>query len=88
MELDPNLPIIVLTGHASQENTIGSLVKGAFAYLTKPYNSQELKAVLRRAVSSKAWSFVPNMSNRPCWQVNSGSDVGRVRDGRHRVGGP
>ncbi len=53
MELDPSLPIIILTGHASQENTIGSLVKGAFAYLTKPYNSQELKAILRRAVTVK-----------------------------------
>jgi PAS domain S-box-containing protein len=53
MELDPDLPIIILTGHASMENTIGSLVKGAFAYLTKPYNKQELTAVLRRAVSVK-----------------------------------
>jgi PAS domain S-box-containing protein len=53
MELDPSLPIIILTGHASEENTIGSLVKGAFAYLTKPYNTQELKAVLRRAVNVK-----------------------------------
>ncbi len=52
-ELDPHLPIIVLTGHASAENTIGSLIRGAFAYLTKPYNSQEVKAVLRRAVSVK-----------------------------------
>lgn len=53
MELDPNLPIIVLTGHANDDNTIGSLARGAFAYLTKPYNSQELKAILRRAVSVK-----------------------------------
>ena len=53
MELDPDLPIIILTGHASTENTIGSLVKGAFAYLTKPYNKQELTAILRRAVSVK-----------------------------------
>lgn len=53
MELDPSLPIIILTGNATPENTIGSLTKGAFAYLTKPYNSQELKAVLRRAVSVK-----------------------------------
>lgn len=52
-ELDPHLPVIVLTGHASTENTIGSLVRGAFAYLTKPYNLQEVKAVLRRAVSVK-----------------------------------
>ncbi|HVG02601.1 MAG TPA: PAS domain S-box protein, partial [Nitrospira sp.] len=45
--------IIILTGNATPENTIGSLTKGAFAYLTKPYNSQELKAILRRAVAVK-----------------------------------
>ena len=53
MELDPSLPIIILTGNATPENTIGSLTKGAFAYLTKPYNTQELKAILRRAVAVK-----------------------------------
>ncbi|MBS0171791.1 MAG: PAS domain S-box protein [Nitrospira sp.] len=52
-ELDASLPVIILTGNATAENTIGSLGKGAFAYLTKPYNSLELKAVLRRAVSVK-----------------------------------
>ncbi|MCW5797868.1 MAG: PAS domain S-box protein [Nitrospira sp.] len=53
MELDASLPVIILTGNATSENTIGSLAKGAFAYLTKPYNTQELKAVIRRAVSVK-----------------------------------
>ncbi len=52
-ELDASLPVIILTGNATAENTIGSLAKGAFAYLTKPYNSLELKTVLRRAVSVK-----------------------------------
>ncbi len=52
-ELDASLPVIVLTGNVTAENTIGSLAKGAFAYLTKPYNSLELKTVLRRAVSIK-----------------------------------
>ena len=53
MELDASLPVIILTGNATSENTIGSLAKGAFAYLTKPYNAQELKAIIRRAVSVK-----------------------------------
>lgn len=53
MDLDPKLPIIVLTGHANDDNTIGSLTRGAFAYLTKPYNSREIKAILRRAVAVK-----------------------------------
>jgi len=49
--LDPRLPIIVLTGYATVENTIETLVKGAFAYLIKPYNQEEIKAILRRAVA-------------------------------------
>ncbi|MEE8606464.1 MAG: response regulator [Nitrospiraceae bacterium] len=53
MELDPKLPIIVLTGYATVENTVGSLVKGAFAYLTKPYNPDEVMAILKRAVAVK-----------------------------------
>ena len=58
-ELDASLPVIVLTGNVTAENTIGSLAKGAFAYLTKPYNSLELKTVLRRAVSIKGLRFEP-----------------------------
>jgi len=53
MELDPKLPIIVLTAYATLENTVGSLVKGAFAYLTKPYNPDEVMATLKRAVAVK-----------------------------------
>ena len=53
MELDPKLPIIVLTGYATVENTVGSLVKGAFSYLTKPYNPDEVLATLKRAVAVK-----------------------------------
>lgn len=54
MQLDPKLPIIVLTAYAVQEHTVGSLQKGAFAYLTKPYNSEEVKATIGRAISVRA----------------------------------
>jgi len=50
-KLDPRLPIIVLTGYATVENTIETLVKSAFAYLIKPYNQEDIKAILRRAVA-------------------------------------
>ena len=49
-ELDPSLPIIVLTGYATVENTMKTRVKNAFAHLTKPYNQEEIKTILRRAV--------------------------------------
>lgn len=46
----PALPVIVLTAFASQDYRTKSLSRGAFSYLTKPYNRDELRAVLRRAV--------------------------------------
>ena len=49
-ELDPKLPIIVLTGHATVENNIGALLRGAFACLAKPYDTDDLTSALRRAV--------------------------------------
>lgn len=50
---DPSLPVIIVTAHIAQERTVGSLGKGAFAYLTKPYNREELRQTLRRAIGVK-----------------------------------
>lgn len=49
-ELDAIMPVIVLTGFVTVNNTIGSLKKGAFAYLTKPYHQDEVRATVKRAV--------------------------------------
>ncbi len=54
MEIDATLPVIVLTGQTGEDNRIRSLTKGAFAYVTKPYNLEEIKATLIRAVGVKA----------------------------------
>jgi PAS domain S-box-containing protein len=53
LEIDPKLPVIVLTAYKNDEKMISCLSKGAFAYLTKPFNAAELKATLRRAVGVK-----------------------------------
>jgi PAS domain S-box-containing protein len=50
---DPSLPVIIVTAHIAQERTVGSLAQGAFAYLTKPYNREELRETLRRAIGVK-----------------------------------
>lgn len=51
IELDATLPVIVLTAYVSTESKIGSFRKGAFAYLPKPYNPEEMTATLRRAIA-------------------------------------
>ncbi|HTL62067.1 MAG TPA: PAS domain S-box protein [Nitrospira sp.] len=49
-EMDPLLPVIVLTASIQEQYTVEALRRGAFAYITKPYNRDELKIVLRQAV--------------------------------------
>ena len=49
-EMDPLLPVIVLTASVQESHTVEALRQGAFAYITKPYNRDELKIILRRAL--------------------------------------
>jgi PAS domain S-box-containing protein len=50
---DTSVPVIIITAHIQPERTVGSLAKGAFAYLTKPYNTEELRQNLLRAIGVK-----------------------------------
>jgi len=51
--LDPSLPVVIVTADISRDRTVGSLREGAFAYLTKPYDREELRHTLRRAIGVK-----------------------------------
>jgi PAS domain S-box-containing protein len=53
-QLDPALPILILTSLPTEEDAAGSPNGGAFAYLSKPYKEHEVKATVRRAVSMRA----------------------------------
>ena len=52
-EHDPELPVIILTAFTAPEKTAGVVGHGAFALLTKPYNREQLRATLRRAIGVK-----------------------------------
>lgn len=52
-ELDPHLPVIIVTASTATDKTVGSLTRGAFAYLTKPFHREELRQTLRRAIGLK-----------------------------------
>jgi PAS domain S-box-containing protein len=55
-EIDPFVPVIMLTAFVEVAKKHSSLTEGAFGYLTKPYDSEELKALIRRAVGVKRLS--------------------------------
>lgn len=56
-QFDPVLPVIMLTAFVEVAKKHSSLTEGAFGYLTKPYDAEELKAVIRRAVGVKHLSI-------------------------------
>jgi PAS domain S-box-containing protein len=51
--IDPTLPVIIITAFADLPKKHGSLTEGAFGHLTKPFDTEELKALVRRAIGVK-----------------------------------
>ena len=48
--MDPNLPVIILTGHGSAQASRDGIAFGAYDYLSKPYDLEELIAKIEAAV--------------------------------------
>ncbi len=53
MQDDPALPVIILTAYGTVANAVDALKKGAFDYLTKPFEQDELKTVILKAVKTR-----------------------------------
>jgi DNA-binding NtrC family response regulator len=49
-EVDPTLPVIIMTAYASQKTAIEALNRGAFYYLIKRAKNEEIKMVIRNAL--------------------------------------
>ena len=51
--LDPDIPVILITGHADVAMAVGALRDGAFDFLTKPFAADHLVAATRRALEKR-----------------------------------
>ena len=52
--MDPELPVILLTGHADVPMAVAALKQGAYDFLSKPLGADQLAAALNRACQSRA----------------------------------
>ena len=52
--MDPELPVILLTGHGEVAMAVAAIRDGAWDFLTKPVGLDALTAALRRAVQARA----------------------------------
>ncbi len=46
----PELPVVIITAHASVESAVQALKGGAYDYIAKPFNPEELSLVVRRVI--------------------------------------
>ena len=45
----PDVPVIMITAHGSVDSAVAALKAGAFDYITKPFDQEELKKVIAKA---------------------------------------
>ncbi len=52
-EIDAELPVIIMTGYASVETAVQALKKGAYDYITKPFDPDELVHLVQNALGHR-----------------------------------
>ncbi len=52
-EIDPELPVVLMTAQASLQSAMRAVNEGAYYYLQKPFSNDELLAICRRAVEAR-----------------------------------
>ena len=55
--LDPDLPVIILTAYGSIESAVAAIRKGAYSYLTKPFDAKALLMNVKNALDKQRLTF-------------------------------
>jgi nitrogen regulation protein NR(I) len=58
-QIDPRLPVIILTAYGTTETAIEAMKRGAFEYLLKPVDFRKLRSLVGRAVELNHLRHVP-----------------------------
>ena len=59
-ELDPRLPVVVVTAHGSTDTAIEAMKRGAFEYLLKPIDLHQLDELIGKAFELRPMQATPN----------------------------
>jgi two-component system, NtrC family, response regulator GlrR len=55
-EVDPDLPVIILTAYGTIESAVEAMKEGAYSYLTKPFDNRELLVQIRNGIEKSKLS--------------------------------
>src|SRR6516165_9914676 len=53
LEEDPELPIVVITAHGTIDNAVEALKSGAFDFVTKPFDKDEVRQIVAKALRTR-----------------------------------
>ncbi|HET6976408.1 MAG TPA: sigma-54 dependent transcriptional regulator [Pyrinomonadaceae bacterium] len=56
----PSIPVVLMTAFGSIETAVRAVKEGAFDYISKPFNIDELVAIVRRALTNGTGKQVPS----------------------------
>lgn len=72
----PGIPVIVLTGHGSIDAAVKAMRDGAYDFLTKPLNLEQLNMIVKRALESRELSLQHNLLRKEVEQKKASSMIG------------
>ena len=52
-EIDPDMPVLVISGHGTIETAVAAIRKGAYDFVEKPFTADRLLVAVRRGSSVK-----------------------------------
>jgi two-component system, NtrC family, response regulator AtoC len=55
---NPDLPVVMITAHGTVDTAVEALKLGAFDYLTKPFDKDEVRQIVAKALKTKALADV------------------------------
>ena len=79
-ERQPRLPVLIMTGHGTIDNAVDALRQGAFDYLTKPFEPEELRGKVGRALSQRRWTRDRTLLTAVGEALGSSGTIERILD--------
>ncbi|MBI3995574.1 MAG: sigma-54-dependent Fis family transcriptional regulator [Nitrospirae bacterium] len=87
--LVPTLPCIMLTAHGTIDSAVAAMKEGAYDYLTKPINNEEIKMTVKKALDlHRLTREVEHLRERVGMESGSANFIGRskpMRDLYHLI---